>query len=312
MSRTVLAAGTIPWRRTGKGRIKVLLIERRKRQDRSFPKGKLDSGESMPVAAVRETEEEVGLRVALGPNLGTISYVLGNGDNKTVQYWAAEVSRKTWKAHVFEPNKEVASIEWVPLDEVRETLTYPADREIFDVFKRLVDDNAIKSYSITLLRHAKAMPRGHEFPEDRLRPLSDKGEDQAETIVPMLEAFGPARIETSTALRCTSTVAPLAARLGVPPRKYAGLSQDAWDEGETWELRRIVTNTVAEQTNAILCAHRPVLPDIAREIAAATRSRPGAYLQEASDLPTAGFSVFHIAKQPGIGILSVETYPIKH
>lgn len=312
MSGTVLAAGTIPWRRTGKGRIKVLLIERRKRGDRSFPKGKLDPGESMPVAAVRETEEETGLRVALGPNLGTISYRLAGGEDKTVQYWAAQVSRKTWKAHVFEANKEVVSIEWVPLDEVRDALTYPADREIFDVFERLVAENAIRSFSITLLRHAKAVPRGPEYPEDRLRPLTDRGEDQAETIVPMLAAFGPERIETSTAVRCRSTVAPLAARLGVPARKYAGLSQDAWNEGETWELRRIVANTVAEQTNAILCAHRPVLPDLAREIAAATRSRPGPYLQEAAALPPAGFSVFHIAKQPGIGILSVETYPIRH
>ena len=64
----------------------VLLVHRTKQRDVSFPKGKLDRGESMPQAAARETREETGLTVSLGSNLGTIDYTLPDGREKTVQY----------------------------------------------------------------------------------------------------------------------------------------------------------------------------------------------------------------------------------
>ncbi len=88
MKNTVLAAGTVCYRRVNVGdenRIMVLLVHRTKQRDVSFPKGKLDPGESMPQAAVRETLEETGLTVSLGVNLGTINYVLPSGGEKTVQ-----------------------------------------------------------------------------------------------------------------------------------------------------------------------------------------------------------------------------------
>ncbi|MGO4245098.1 NUDIX domain-containing protein, partial [Janibacter sp. RAF20_2_2] len=59
---TVLAAGTLPWRRR-RGRLQVALVHRPRYDDWSWAKGKLDPGETFPVAAVRETLEETGLRV---------------------------------------------------------------------------------------------------------------------------------------------------------------------------------------------------------------------------------------------------------
>ena len=82
MKKPVLAAGTVCYRRVHDGdesRIMVLLVHRTKQRDVSFPKGKLDPGESMPRAAVRETLEETGLSVSLGTNLGTINYTLPSG-----------------------------------------------------------------------------------------------------------------------------------------------------------------------------------------------------------------------------------------
>ena len=67
MAKTIYAAGTIPWRWVpvddGSSQLMVLLIHRTKQRDVTFPKGKLDPGESMPQAAVRETLEETGLAV---------------------------------------------------------------------------------------------------------------------------------------------------------------------------------------------------------------------------------------------------------
>ncbi|MFV0432765.1 MAG: NUDIX hydrolase [Leucobacter sp.] len=312
----ILAAGTVCWRRVPDGRggdrIMVLLIHRTKQRDISFPKGKLDPGESMPQAAVRETQEETGLAVTLGVNLGTVHYSLGGRVTKTVQYWAAEVREEAVQASTFVPNREVAALEWLPLEQARKRLSYDPDREILAVFKQLVDRDAAETFSVILLRHAKAESRGERFPVDRLRPLADIGEDHAELIVPTLESFGPARILSSNAERCMRTVAPLAARSQKTVRVHEGLSQEAWDRGDTFALRRAVGKVVRKGKNALICTHRPVLPDVAHELALATGSLPGDYLRQAAELPPGGFSVFHFSRRhPGAGILSVETYPVK-
>lgn len=314
--RPVLAAGTVCYRRvtTDAGeRIMVLLVHRTKQRDVSFPKGKLDRGESMPQAAARETREETGLTVSLGSNLGTIDYTLPDGREKTVQYWAAEVVESAVHTSEFRPNGEISALEWAPLEEVSELLSYEADRQLFKVFTRLAERDALDTFSIILLRHAKAEDRSEHYSIDHLRPLAEAGDDQAETLVPILESFAPKRIYSSTALRCHSTVQPLADHLGKKIRLRDGLSQDTWDSGDTVELRRIIGEIVRRGKSAVICTHRPVLPDAARELALATGSLPGDYLREAAALPPAGFSVFHFSrKHPGAGILSVETYPLKH
>lgn len=316
MKNTVLAAGTVCYRRVNVGdenRIMVLLVHRTKQRDVSFPKGKLDPGESMPQAAVRETLEETGLTVSLGVNLGTINYVLPSGGEKTVQYWAAEVTEAAVHASKFRPNGEISALEWVPLEEVRDRLSYKADRRLFKVFTRLAERDAVDTFSVILLRHAKAEPRSEQFPVDHLRPLAEAGENQAETLVPILEAFGPRRILSSTAKRCHETALPLAEYLDKKVKLRAGLSQDTWDAGETAELRSIIGESVRKRKSTVICTHRPVLPDAARELALATGSLPGDYLREAAELPPGGFSVFHFSrKYPGAGILSVETYPLEH
>lgn len=312
MTRTVLAAGTVCWRRVD-DELMVLLVHRTRQRDVSFPKGKLDKGESMPQAAVRETLEETGIAVTLGANLGTIHYTLPTGGEKTVQYWAAEVTEAAVHASTFKPNGEISALEWVPLSRVPKRLSYRADRELFEVFARLAARDAVDTFSVILLRHARAEPRGAAWPTDRLRPLSDSGEHQAETLVPMLEAFGPQRILSSTAERCMRTVAPLAHHLHKTVRVQEGLSQDLWDTGDTAELRSAIGKVVRKGKNTVICTHRPVLPDAVRELALATGTLPGDYLREAAELPPGGFSVFHFSrKHPGAGILSVETYPIKH
>ncbi|MBK0420543.1 NUDIX hydrolase [Leucobacter sp. CSA2] len=319
MSQAILAAGTVCWRRVidpsgdPAGRIMVLLIHRTKQRDVSFPKGKLDPGESMPQAAVRETEEETGLKIHLGVNLGTINYALGAGREKTVQYWAAEVTPQAALASTFTPNDEVQALEWVPLEDARKRLSYKADRELYDVFLRLAAHDLLETFAITLLRHAKAEPRSDLFPVDSLRPLADSGEKQAETLPPILECFGPRRIYSSDAVRCMTTVGPLAEHLDLRIRAKRSLSQDFWDEGDLTKTRKLIGKLVARGRSAVVCSHRPVLPDLARELTLATGSLPGEYLAQAAALPPAAFSVFHISRtRPGAGILGVETYPIKH
>src|SRR5689334_16387231 len=95
----VLAAGAVVLR---KGR--VLLVHRPRYDDWSFPKGKLDPGETLPAAAVREVAEETGLDVRLGPPLTQQRYPTG-GRMKSVSYWIGRV-RDGHDVSGYEPNDE--------------------------------------------------------------------------------------------------------------------------------------------------------------------------------------------------------------
>ena len=310
MAKEVLAAGAVCWRRVGE-EIMVLLIHRTKQKDVSFPKGKVDPGETMPQAGVREVEEETGLRVRLGANLGRIHYSIGDQITKTVQYWAAEVFEEAVRNSTFVPNKEIEALEWVKLSKAHKRLSYKQDVDILEVFKRMIEHNALETFSVILLRHAKAEPRSIEFPEDRLRPLTEFGKEQASRLTRTLEAFGPSRILSSDAERCMRTVSPTAKSMNKSVRAKAALGQDAWDEGNG-DVRSVIGKIVRKGKNVIICSHRPVLPDIARELVLATGSLPGDYLDDAVSLPPGGFSVFHFSKtNPSAGIISIETYPMR-
>jgi 8-oxo-dGTP pyrophosphatase MutT (NUDIX family) len=130
---TVRAAGAVVWRRGPNGAPETLLIHRPRYDDWSFPKGKLKRGESDEEAALRELEEEVGIRAALGPELLSTSYRDGKGRKKTVRYWAIELPEGA------EPiaGDGVDEWCWAPLDEAADELTWDRDRAVLDSLREL-------------------------------------------------------------------------------------------------------------------------------------------------------------------------------
>lgn len=125
----VRAAGAVVWRANGKG-IEVLLIHRPRYDDWSLPKGKCEPGESYEDCAVREVEEEVGLRGELGAALPDARYVDHKGRTKRVRYWAME-ARDFPK---FAVNDEVDVVRWVRPGKAARLLTYEHDEVVLDGF----------------------------------------------------------------------------------------------------------------------------------------------------------------------------------
>jgi len=121
----VQAAGAVVWRRSARG-VEVAVVHRPRYDDWSLPKGKLDSGETFEAAALREVEEEIGLRGALGPELPPTTYRDHKNRTKIVRYWLMEAPEDP----AFEPNDEVDQLRWLPGGEAVALLSYEPDRTL--------------------------------------------------------------------------------------------------------------------------------------------------------------------------------------
>jgi 8-oxo-dGTP pyrophosphatase MutT (NUDIX family) len=115
----------VPVRRRGDGELEVLLVHRPRYSDWTFPKGKVKTGERDEVAAVREVEEETGLRCGLGRELVSTHYRDLKLRDKTVRYWVMESCSGS-----FEPGDEVDRVVWLTPRAAAERLTYDRDREV--------------------------------------------------------------------------------------------------------------------------------------------------------------------------------------
>ena len=129
----VQAAGGVVWRRSPSGDVEVLLVHRPRYDDWTVPKGKLDTGEDHAAAALREVEEETGLRCRLGPGLGSTSYRDRRDRPKQVRYWAM-----TPATGRFTPTTEVDEVRWLAVADARALLTYERDLPVLDALVRAV------------------------------------------------------------------------------------------------------------------------------------------------------------------------------
>jgi 8-oxo-dGTP diphosphatase len=105
--------------------IQVMLVHRPEYDDWTFPKGKVEPGESDEECAVREVEEETGLVCSLGRELPSTGYVDPKGRPKEVRYWVMNVVGGELR---FEHEVDVAR--WVTPDEAAGLLSYERDLEV--------------------------------------------------------------------------------------------------------------------------------------------------------------------------------------
>jgi 8-oxo-dGTP diphosphatase len=136
----VLAAGGLISRRSQGGAVEVLVIHRPRRQDWTFPKGKVKGEETWQACALREVEEETGLRCRLEAELPSTFHVDHKGRLKVVRYWAMHPVGGTAG-----PRNEVDAVRWVHVDLAARVLTYEQDRALLRTFRKSLDRSALQA-----------------------------------------------------------------------------------------------------------------------------------------------------------------------
>jgi 8-oxo-dGTP pyrophosphatase MutT (NUDIX family) len=103
----------------------------------TWPKGKIDENEEKEATAVREVEEETGVKAKIISDLGYVKF-FKNQDQviKFVHFFLMDYVSGDLKDH----DRETAKVEWIKLEEAESMLKWPHDKEIFaKAYARLTD-----------------------------------------------------------------------------------------------------------------------------------------------------------------------------
>jgi 8-oxo-dGTP diphosphatase len=108
--------------------------------------------------------------------------------------------------------------------------------------------------SLYLVRHAKAGSRHRWDGDDRLRPLTKPGREQADAIADALVGRRPTVLLSSPYVRCVQTLEPLAARTGITLTTDGRLV-------EAGSFLEVVELLESLPDRAVICSHGDVIPE---------------------------------------------------
>jgi len=252
-SQVIRAAGAVLWRRLSDDLVQIALIHRPRYDDWSFPKGKVEAGESEIGCAFREVLEETGFETIFGPELCTIEYQVEE-KNKTVRYWSAQA---IGEAKGVMDTQEVDQLIWVTISDAYEKLSRKDDKAVLKNFEKF----GIDTTPLVLLRHGKAVAREEWEGDDGDRPLAQVGQLQSMRMLTKYLPFGITEIHTSDAVRCYETVAPMARSLSLDMIYWGELSEYAYEKDKKAAIN-VVNDIIESEAHAIVCGHNPVIPGI--------------------------------------------------
>jgi ADP-ribose pyrophosphatase YjhB (NUDIX family) len=113
---------------------RAALIARHDRRGRlvwSLPKGHVEAGETAEDAALREVEEETGIRGRMVASLGTIDFWFiaeNRRIHKTVHHFLMEAAG----GELSDADPEVDQVAWVNVSDLRQRLAYADERRLLD------------------------------------------------------------------------------------------------------------------------------------------------------------------------------------
>jgi 8-oxo-dGTP diphosphatase len=173
---------------------------------------------------------------------------------KTVSYWHGRVVG-SHRVDRYLVNEEIDDVAWVPLRKAGKRLTYVFDRNT--LAEALSTE--WRTQALVVVRHSKARARKSWRKDDRLRPLLAEGNRQAAALTPLLSAYAPTRLVTSSSVRCVQTLVPYAEASGWPLQENDLLSEE---DATAESVVDIVDELLHSNESAVVCTHRPVLPTV--------------------------------------------------
>lgn len=120
---------------------KILMIYRKKKWD--LPKGKLDEGESIEECAIREVEEETGVKVEIDQEIEPVWHTYTSHKKYVLKktFW---YSMNCMDDKGMAPQKEegIKKVEWMDMDEVRVALhdSYRSIRYVMQAFTKMIKE----------------------------------------------------------------------------------------------------------------------------------------------------------------------------
>ena len=245
-------------------------MHRPKYDDWSFAKGKLEPGEHVLLAAVREVAEETGLdgdaraaaaarsgTAARGPQAGRL--LGGDGDGRGRGLSRQQRDRRAGLAR-----------------RVQGAARGSATRE---TCRRCASSGPGRGgrSPLILLRHASAGSKSDWPPTTRPGRSTPRGKKEAKLLAALLRCFGDRRVLSSPAERCVATVRPYAASAGDDGRDRGGAG---CDQGRLMPaVAKTAAQLAADEQPVVICAHRENLPMLLRLLArssARSAGRPAA------------------------------------
>ncbi|WP_062210993.1 NUDIX hydrolase [Demequina oxidasica] len=310
----VISAGALVWR-VRDGELQVLAVHRPRYDDWSWPKGKLDKGETLPQCAIREVAEETGKQVTLGQPLPSLRYPMASGKQKVVRYWAAQLSYPRSRAVVARPpvkpasKNEIDKMRWLSVPEARKRITFSDDLRPLEALVASYQHDRLDTRAFVLVRHARAKRRKAWEGADEDRPITKAGQKRAEQLVPLIAAFGVKHVGSSPAERCVATVRPYAEAAGIPIKTYDELTEPG-HASKPLKTASTLTNLLGKQVSRVVAVHRPTLPTVVEMVRAATRKYTrGALPRKNPYLPAGGVLIAHVLDtESGPRVTAVETH----
>jgi 8-oxo-dGTP diphosphatase len=254
-TKIIRAGGAVVTRVHPRRGTEVVVIHRKRYDDWTLPKGKVENGELLPVTAVREVWEETGVTIRLNSPLDTVRYQTTSGP-KSVDWWIGSALSVVRRA----PDAEVDAVAWLPLRSALSRLTFEHDHHLVEQCMEQPTTTPL-----ILLRHAKAMDRKDWSKKDAARPLNSRGRRQARQVGPVLAAYGVRSLVSSGATRCVATLDPYTSTAGLKIDRHDELSEEEGVDKPRPVLdlvRRVREITASTATPTVICVHRPVLPTI--------------------------------------------------
>lgn len=137
MIKRVFSAGGIVLKRED-SIVKILVTQHSGHHGWDFPKGHLETGETSERAALREVEEETGVRAKILEKVGQTQYFYFEGNQKvfkTVTFFLMDYIDEGEATTAFEVSDKV----WLPVGKVSEKLTFKDTKKLWEKAKEKIN-----------------------------------------------------------------------------------------------------------------------------------------------------------------------------